>query len=380
MKKITALLMLLFLLLLSFATGCSTDRDVNQKSAESKTGEANTLTEEVPGVRTITDMVGRKVEVPATINKIIGLGAGGLRFICYLNETEKVVGVEEAELSKPVRRPYQLAFLELTELPSIGPAPHGDAELIAAHRPDVVLYLLPSDSDDLKPMEDLQNKTGIPVVMIRPSLTLYPSIDKFHESLRFVGKLLGNQDRAEELIKYTEDVIADLKQRTKDIPEDKIKKVYVGGKGMRGAQGILSTSPTYSAFEFINAKNVAAELGTEHAFIDKEALLQWDPEFIFIESFGFDLVLEDLKKPEYSTLTALKNNNLFRVFPKAQYGVNFETELVVSYFVGKMLYPERFEDVDPVQKADEIYSTFLNKPLYNELVKVWGGFEKVEIK
>ncbi len=97
-------------------------------------------------------------------------------------------------------------------------------------------------------MEDLQNKTGIPVVMIRPSLTLYHSIEKFHESLRFVGDLLDNRERAEELIKYTEDVIADLKQRTADIRENETKRVYVGGKGMRGAHGILSTSPTYSAF------------------------------------------------------------------------------------------------------------------------------------
>ncbi len=42
--------------------------------------------------------------------------------------------------------------------------------------------------------------------------------------------------------------------------------------------------------------------------------------------------------------------------------------LANAYFIGKTLYPpDRFEDVDPPEeKADEIYTFFIGKPVFDE--------------
>jgi len=37
-----------------------------------------------------------------------------------------------------------------------------------------------------------------------------------------------------------------------------------------------------------------------------------------------------------------------------------------AYFVGKTLYPDRFADIDPAKKADEIYTFFVGKPVFAE--------------
>jgi len=40
--------------------------------------------------------------------------------------------------------------------------------------------------------------------------------------------------------------------------------------------------------------------------------------------------------------------------------------LANAYFIGKTLYPDRFEDIDPKEKADEIYTFFIGKPVFSE--------------
>jgi len=51
-------------------------------------------------------------------------------------------------------------------------------------------------------------------------------------------------------------------------------------------------------------------------------------------------------------------------FPYNSYNTNYETVLADAYFIGKTLYPDRFADVDPVEKADEIYTFFVGKPVF----------------
>ena len=71
----------------------------------------------------VKDMLGREVKVPENIERIVGLRAGALRLLVYMDGTDKVVGIEEAE--KRGVRPYTIAYPELMELPLIGPSMEG---------------------------------------------------------------------------------------------------------------------------------------------------------------------------------------------------------------------------------------------------------------
>ncbi|MDO5846275.1 MAG: iron ABC transporter substrate-binding protein, partial [Methanocorpusculum sp.] len=37
------------------------------------------------------------------------------------------------------------------------------------------------------------------------------------------------------------------------------------------------------------------------------------------------------------------------------------------YYIGKLLYPEQFADIDPAKKADEIYTFLDGAPVYEQL-------------
>ena len=228
--------------------------------------------------------------------------------------------------------------------------------------------------------DKLQEKTGIPVVAF-PYGSLRNDAEKaeMYGGLRLMGQAIGKQDRAEDLIAYIEAMIADLEKRTGDIPEAEQKRVYVGGVSLSGAHGIISTEPAYPPFLWVHAKNVAAGLGTEHADIAREALVDWDPEYLFIDVGTLQMdnqgAVGELKDdPALKGLSAVKEGRVYGVLPYNFYNTNYESVFADAYFVGKVLYPDRFADIDPVQKADEIYTFFVGKPVFSQMNSQYGGF------
>ena len=268
-----------------------------------------------------------------------------------------------------IDKPYNLAHPELAGKPFIG-SKSGDPELIAAQNPDVIFFTFTTGKD----ADTLQEKTGHPVIGLATG-DLGPGRETFYRSLRLMAKVLGKQDRAETLIAYTNLTIKDLQNRTKDIPMEKRPRVYVGGIAFNGAHGFLSTDPAYSPLLMVNGNNVAASAGpVGQMMVDKEKLLEWDPDVIFVDEASYELVKEDLKDPVYQSLKAVKNDKIYGVMPYNWYANNYDTVLADAYFIGKTLYPEQFADIDPAQKADAIYTEFDGKPVYNQMKTLFGGF------
>jgi iron complex transport system substrate-binding protein len=341
-------------------------------------------TEKLDNIK-IVDAIGREVVVPKEVNRIICSGPGCLRLIVYLNATDKVVGIEGFEKKKGVGRPYILAHPELLDLPVIGNGGPGDIgkgpnlEQTLKVKPDVIFltYVTKEKADDI------QQKTGIPVVVLSyGKLGTFSNEDLF-KSLKIAGKILNKEDRAEEVIEFIKDCQNDLNNRTKDIPDDKKPTVYVGGVAFKGMHGIDSTQCKYPPFMAVNAKNVADELGkVGYIKIDREKLLEWNPDIIFIDEFSLKLIKEDYSKnPEfYNSLKAFKTGNVYGLLPYNFYMTNVGTALADAYYIGKVLYPERFNDINPEEKADEIYTFLVGKPVYEQMKKQFGGFKKLEFE
>ncbi|HOQ14486.1 MAG TPA: iron ABC transporter substrate-binding protein, partial [Bacillota bacterium] len=62
------------------------------------------------------------------------------------------------------------------------------------------------------------------------------------------------------------------------------------------------------------------------------------------------------------------------------YATNIDTAIADAYYIGMILYPEQFKDVDPAKKADEIYKLLLGKEIYTQMAKDFGGFKQVVLK
>jgi iron complex transport system substrate-binding protein len=325
---------------------------------------------------TIIDMENRRVEVPRGPSRIICLGPGSLRLICYLGMRDKVIGVENFEKTRPVGRTYLIAHPALAKKPPIGPGgpasinKEPDLEAVLKVNPELIFVA----NMDAPKADGMQKKLGIPVVIL--SYGGFATFDEIvFDSLRLAGKILLADKRAEEIIAYIENARRDLLNRSKKYDERGKLRVYIGAIGFRGTQGIESTDASYFPLDWIRAKNLAKEVAPKgHLFIDKEKLLSWDPDLIFLDGGGLNLVRQDYqKKPEfYSNLKAFRDKRVFILYPYNWYVTNIDTAVVDAYVAGKILHPKFFADIEPEKKADEIYTFFLRKPVYKQMEKEFG--------
>ncbi|MDI3476453.1 MAG: iron complex transport system substrate-binding protein [Thermococcaceae archaeon] len=330
---------------------------------------------------TVTDSLGRTVQVPVNVQKVVAIGPGALRLIVYLNASDMVVGVEDFEKKYSYGRPYILANPELKNLPSIGPGGPGklpNLEALTNVSPDVIIAVFISKEQ----ADEIQEKTGIPVVVL--SYGARGGMKGFNDpelmkSIQLAGKILHRGERAKELVDFLNSVQEDLQKRVKS---EKGPRVYVGGIGYKGAHGIESTYGDYAPFEVLNLTNIASSLGPGWKTVDKEWLLKEDPDYLFIDEGGLKIILDDYKKNSefYNALSAVKEGRVYGLLPFNFYNTNLGTAIADTYYIGKVLYPERFSDVDPVKKADEIYTFLVGKPVYEALKEQFGGFGKIDFE
>lgn len=330
--------------------------------------------------RIIKDMNGRMVEIPKEINKIIAHRAGALRLVCYLDATEKIIGVEANEKRRSV--PYLFAYPELKSLPIIGYGNNADAELLVALNPDLLIctYLNNGEADEL------QRKTGIPVICLKYG-DFNEHKNDFYNSLKLVGDIVEKEKRADSLINYFENSINQITANCKKTPTK--ESVYIGGIAFRGAHGINSTEPQYAPFRFTQANNLCETIIEESrtAFtklssfvLDKEQIILWDPDKIFIDVSGLLLTKPDINKQDGlgKMLTAVQKDEVYILFPHIWHTINYEHILINTNYIASILYPELYPNTDMREKANEVYTTILGKAIYDDMVKLYGnGYQKL---
>ncbi len=328
---------------------------------------------------TVTDMAGRQVAVPFDPDRIVCIGPGTLRLIVYLQAESKVVGVENMEKMNPRGRPYWIAHPELSKLPRCGPGgpvsinKKPDLEAVLSVRPQVIFVTYMD-----RPLADkVQGTLGLPLVALSYG-ELATFDEAVYDALRIAGRILNREKRANDVVTYIETLRKDLRTRTMEISQSSRPSVYAGGIGYRGLHGIESTEQHYIPFTWVNANNVADRAKTGpggHVFMDKETLLQLNPDMIFIDGAGLTLVMEDLQRHAeyYRALKAFSSRHVYTLLPFNLYTTNIDTALADAYAVGKILYPDRFEDINPEHRADGIYTFLVGRPVYQEMRKDYGA-------
>ena len=306
---------------------------------------------------TVVDMRGRTVDVPQDVQRIVCVGIS-LRPVCYLQAVDKVVGVEESEHEDYVQCAYRhVNHATFEKLPVIGDGgskgvtPNEEAIMEAA--PQVIV----ADGLEADAADALQQKTGIPVVCLDQPETFFGQ--DYYDNLLFLGKVLGREERAHEVVDYIKDLESDLKARSAASKSAGTVSAYAAGISFRGGQG---ANGPYS--------------------IDLEAVSSAQPSYVFIESGNLPLVKEDYaSNPAYfDALNAVKEGKTYSLISYRFYATNVELALANCYQVGSVTYPDTFSDVDPEKKLDEISEFMLGAPLSAEFAQKEGvRFQQVDI-
>ena len=175
-----------------------------------------------------------------------------------------------------------------------------------------------------------------------------------------MGRVIG-KEKGREVIAFCDGIIGTW---PKDVryTEGERPSCYIGGVAFKGPHGMTSTEPAYPPFMFVKAGNIAADPTRkaseqlQQSTFSTESLVSMDPDKLFVDlstlQGGAEVnALNQLRtEAPYRVLSAVEKGEIYGVLPYNWYSQNHGSILADAYFIGKVLYPERFEDVDPVRR------------------------------
>lgn len=300
-------------------------------------------------------------------SSVVALGPGALRLLVYLSATDGLCAIEAMEQRGPSGRPYTFMLGELSEeLPVIGPGGVGrlpDLERLLMVDPDLAVAV----TLDEQQLRMLEQRAGIPVLLLSYGDLGELQLPVFADSLRRLAEPLGRQARAEALLGAIDASLAELATRVAGVEP---VPAYIGGISLKGQQGLASTQAGHLPMRWAGADNLADRIAESgHRFIDLEQLLAWNPPVLFIDGGGLPAVLKEvaINPGLFAALDAVQRGQVFATLPFNSYNTNVEHALINAWFIASRLYPERFAGFDPGAKADAIYRDFYGEPMYARL-------------
>ena len=391
MKKQTALLLLSAALLASCGNGVHPDA-----SKTDTTSSDASKTEPQAKPIEVTDGIGRKITAdPASLQRIICVGAGALRYYSYLESGKgRLVGVEDIDnpskrgASAPfsgVARPYFDAnCAEWANLPTCGQGgpmhQKPEEEKIVACAPDLII----SDYETVEQAEQMEKVSDAKVFTVKYGKKGAFG-DTFASTLTSLAALLGKEDRAETILHCIQTAKEDIAQRVEGVSNK--PKAYIGGVGNWGQKDYLSTNPTDPSFAVAGVQNVLADQGLAAPGVqsiekEKFVAISGAIDVMILDAAGMAKTIGLYKDDStiFDGVKAVENGEVYLQLPYNAYYQNIEIHLINTYFVASSVYPSSFAGFSIQQKADEILEVFTGKKIYAELSAMKGqydGYQKI---
>lgn len=304
------------------------------------------------GTRTITDMAGNAVTIPANISRIAITCCGGATHEVMVLGGSDMIVAQPAKCVMPQLRVMQPRFAAVTDAGSFDDV---NVEEILTLHPDLVIASVTSEKGNAKIRE-----SGIPVVTV---MTGRGNMSLMRKEFAMMGEALGRESDADALLAYWDTKLSLVQDRVSQIPPNEKKRVYY----MLG-KATHTNGAGWWGQEYITAAggiNVAEDLGTNRD-TSLEQVVKWDPEVIIISSNeGTFIPVGDIRNnPQLGSIAAVKNNQLYscpigsfwwdRPSPESPLGI---------LWLAKTLYPEKFRNIDLRAETQEFYRTFYHYAL-----------------
>lgn len=313
---------------------------------------------EKAATRIVTDMAGRRVEVPAHIHRVLCMTPTGTVLIYTLNP-ELLLGwnyppdaSERSFLAEPYRN-----------LPTLGgwygKDSTGNLEKIMQAHPDVLISM--DDAFAIALAERVQNQTHIPVIILDGRLEHLP------EAYEKAGELLDNAPRAAELAAECRRTLNEIKQKVASIPQDKRRRYYYA-EGPKGLETEPGGSMHVEALNFAGGVNVAAGMQGQQGYgrspVSMEQVLRWNPEIV-ISARDHTTAASGFYKTVWTDSTwqlvaAVRNRE---VYETPQYPFSWldrppsANRIIGIKWLANLFYPETFR-YDMRQETRRFYETF----------------------
>ena len=310
---------------------------------------------------TVTDMAGNEIEISGNIEKAFCDWASGITLVMTLGAADKLVAIPTAFETETFAWAQEIC-------PSIKEIkkdddPFTNAEAILNYSPEIVIT---NNKDNI----EIYTNLGLKVVYVD-----YNSNESFKKSMLIVGTALGKNEKeaAEKYNKYFDDNYNMVKERLSDINDSEKPSVYYMDSRFGDAYHTVGTGEIQE--DWITTAGgklaTAADFEGRNLEITAEKFLEIDPDIIMIGAQKQADVYDQLMSDNVlAGLKAIANNAVYRIpqgiFPWCRTGAEAALQNV---WAAKLLYPERFEDIDIAEFAKKFYKDFYHTDVSNDVIE-----------
>ena len=324
-------------------------------------------TVESSGSKNITDMIGRAIEIPNSLNKVVATSPP-MTTVVYMIAPEKLTAlnfewIDDEKVYVPSK--YH-------GLPNIGGwygTQDGSYEEFIASEPDIVIESIDEGGDgDLSTVNERQSKFGkIPVIAVNDTT----SVEKVDSSISFIGEVIGAQDNAKKLTDFNDKYLDEVHKKSSQISDK--KNVYYA----EGNDG-LKTNPSGSVhgqlIDLVGGNNVANSLSQGNTSsgvqVSIEQVISWNPDVII--TTDPDFYAKVYNDSNWQSINAVKNHEVY-LSPQSPFKW-FDRPVGANMIIGvpwtaKVIYPDQYKDIDMVGATKEFYSNFYHYDLSDNQAK-----------
>lgn len=296
----------------------------------------------------VVDLEGHIVNVEAPVHKVVSLGTGDAGYIYALDKGLCLVG----------RDSYSYLPNDLQKVPVAGTSSYSpDLELIMKLNPDLVVADSMISDENRKKLES----AGIPVLMEWIADPVQGI--KVMEDL---GRVMGKEERANELIGFIERYQDLIRERTSGIKQEDRPRVFFEWT-KKPYYTVSNGSSSDTLIGLAGGRNIAKNLGNgTHSFlsVSPEWVVKTDPDVI-IQTPTSDKPLNEadlkefrdaiLSRPELKDAKAVKTGRVYVISGEVMYGIN---SIIGELYLAKCFNPDQFKDIDPEAVQRELVEKF----------------------
>lgn len=299
-----------------------------------------TIVAAAPAIK-VTDFRGKEITLEKSPEKIACVLDNVLNDLYMLGVVDQVVAVHHWTLQE-ANPGY--TFMNQID-PRIGkgelPEVNGNAEKIISLHPDIVIMWA---QEDIIPTLEQEG-----IIVYGVQVNTFDDANKLMEDL---GKITGKEDRAKEIIDYTQNQLKDIQTTIGSIPDDqKPKGMFVWGPTTLDVAGVASTGN--AILTAAGSTNVTASENQEHFVASMEQVVNWNPDAILIWATDKLTVDDYLTDASWQGISAVNNKQVY------MFSNGFYTDLWTPKYMfaiksaAKWLYPDKFTNInlDDEQKS-----------------------------
>ncbi|GHD56853.1 ABC transporter substrate-binding protein [Jeongeupia chitinilytica] len=331
---------------------------------------------------TVTDLAGRKVELPKKVDRIL-LGEGRLFYSLALLEGDRPVARiagwqgDFRQLDPQTYGQYRAKFPEIDRIPLIGKTSEAtvSGEKVVSLKPDIAVFSLAGHGPSVhNPLVRQLEAAKIPVIFV--DFRLKP-LENAVPSLRLMGKALQREAQAEKFIRFYEQNMKLVTDTVKGIPSSQRPKVFLDLRA--GTMEGIATAGNGNIGEMIDAAggiNIGSGLlSTEIGEVNLEKVIATNPAAYIATGAGAPDARLGLKLGQ-DVSPAMARASLDVVATRAQLGAlgavrngktygawhHFYTtpyHVVLVQQLAKWLQPAAFAKLDPQATWSTMYKEFL---------------------